>query len=64
MRRIGKSLLNKKHICLKIVPFTQIQELILVGFNSYSMAKKLSNLNAMLEKFNATMGEGVIHTAS
>ena len=47
-----------------IVPFTQIQELILVGFNSYSMAKKLSNLNAMLEKFNATMGEGVIHTAS
>lgn len=28
------------------------------------MAKKLSSLNAMLEKFNATMGEGIIHTAS
>lgn len=28
------------------------------------MVKKLSNLNAMLEKFNATMGEGIIHTAS
>ena len=29
-----------------------------------TMAKKLSNLNAMLERFNATMGEGIIHTAS
>lgn len=28
------------------------------------MTKKLSTLNAMLEKFNSTMGEGIVHVAS